>query len=522
MAKSLSIKQILPLFNQKTKEQLEKWKRKISKEQKINTPSNSFLLKIYHSLLKEGRIKRNLALEKILRKRPIRSLSGVVNISVLTKPYPCPGQCIFCPQEKGLPKSYLSKEPAVERAKTLSFSPKRQVAKRIEDLKNCGHNPEKIELRIIGGTFSYYPKDYQKYFIQKIFESVNQKKSKNLKEAQKINERSKNKIVSLSIETRPDYINEKEIKNLRTLGVTKVEIGVQTIFDDILSMVKRGHSIKETIRATKLLKDAGFKVSYQLMPNLPGSDLKRDFLMFLEIFQNQDFKPDYLKIYPLMLIKNTKLFYLIKKKKIFLSLYSEKELKDLIKRVKTITPFWVRIERIVRDFPLPGSQISNLRQKILQEMKEEKKACHCLRCREIKEKYNPEEKIYLFREDYFASDGKEIFLSFETKKREKVLSFLRLRIPSFYFQNEKPLFPVLKDSALLREIKTLGELTGLEEKKISPQHQGLGKKLIKEAEKISKKEFYLKKISVISGVGARNYFRKLGFKLSQTYMVKNL
>jgi len=513
---------ILTLFQQKTKKELENWKRKISKEYKIKTPSNSFLLRIYHSLLKKRKIKRNLNLEKILKKRPIRSLSGVVNISVLTKPYPCPGQCIFCPQEKGLPKSYLSNEPAVERAKKLSFSPKKQVEKRIEDLKNCGHNTEKIELRIIGGTFTFYPKGYQRYFVQKIFEGANQKKSKDLKEAQKINERAKNKIVSLSIETRPDYIDEEEIKNLRMLGITKVELGIQTIFDDILSMIKRGHSVQETIKATKILKDAGFKVSYQVMPNLPGSDLNKDYLMFLQIFQNQNFKPDYLKIYPLMILKKTKLFYLLKKKKISPFLYSETELKDLIKKIKTITPFWIRIERIIRDFPLPGSQISNLRQKILQEMKEEKKKCHCLRCREVKEKYNLKEKIYLFREDYFASDGKEIFLSFETKNREKVLSFLRLRIPAFYFENKKPLFSVLKDSSLLREIKTLGELTGLNERKISPQHRGLGKKLIKEAEKISKKEFYLKKIAAISGVGARNYFRKLGFKLSETYMVKKL
>ena len=333
----------------KTRAHLGLFKRKVAKKYKIPCPSNIQLLKAYHALLKNKRIKGSKRIEQLLKTRPIRSLSGIVNVSVLSKPYPCPGRCLYCPLEKGIPKSYLSGEPAVERAKALNFDPYLQVQKRIEMLKYEGHPTDKIDLRIIGGTWSYYPKKYQNLFIKRCFEAANGKKSKNLLEAQKINEKSKQRIIGLSVETRPDFINEKEIKQLRKLGVTKVEIGVQSIYDDILKLNKRGHGIKETIEATKTLKDAGFKVSYQIMLNLPGSTPKKDIKMGKELFSSPNFKPDSLKIYPCALVKEAPLYKWHLKGKY--RPYTKKRLVEIIKKMKREVPCYVRIERILRDIP---------------------------------------------------------------------------------------------------------------------------------------------------------------------------
>ena len=449
-------------------------------------------------------------MELLLITRPVRSLSGIVNISVLTKPYPCPGKCLYCPQEANIPKSYVSGEPAVERAKKLNYDPYLQTKLRIEMLEYEGHPTDKIELRIVGGTWSFYPKKYQEWFVKRCFDACNKRKNKTLKEAQKINEKAKHRIVGLSIETRPDFINEKEIKQLRTLGTTMVELGVQTIYDNILDINLRGHKVKETISATKLLKDAGFKVLYQIMPNLLGSNVKKDEAMFKELFKNQDFQPDLLKIYPCALLKEAPLYKLWKKKKY--KPYTEKQLINLIKSIKKKIPSYIRIQRISRDIPssriIAGpAKISNIRQIL----KNQNIHCKCIRCREVRDNYKQKEKLYLFRKEYKASKGKEIFLSFENKNRTKLYSLLRLRKTS-------------ENQAIIREIHTFGQQLPISERQnaISPQHQGLGKKLIKEAERITKKEFKLKKISVIAAVGARNYFRKSGYKLEDTYMVKIL
>jgi len=499
------------------------FKRIIAKKYKIPCQSNIELLKAYHELLRKGRIKKSKKIENLLKTRPVRSLSGIINISVLTKSYPCPGKCLYCPIEKGIPKSYVSGEPAVERAKRLKFDPYLQVKKRIEMLENEGHPTDKIELRIVGGTWSYYPRRYQTWFITRCFAACNAKLTRNrnakltrkiitLKEKQKRNERAKHRIVGLSIETRPDFINEKEIKHLRELGVTMVELGVQSIYDDVLKINLRGHGVKETILATKLLKDAGFKVLYQMMPNLPGSNLKRDEKMFDELFRNPDFQPDLLKIYPCALLKVAPLYKLWEAGKY--KPYTEKQLINLIKSIKKKIPYYVRIQRITRDIPSRSivtgpAKISNLRQILAEKMKEGGWHCKCIRCREVRENYDPKEKVYLFREDYEASSEKEIFLSFENKNRTKLYSLLRLRITS-------------QNKAIVREIHTYGQLVPVAEKRLAPQHRGLGKKLIKEAGRITKKEFSLNKIAVISAAGVRDYFRKLGYKLKNTYMVKNL
>jgi elongator complex protein 3 len=527
MIKNELIKELLK-SQPRNENDLASFKRKIAKKYKIACPSNINLLELYHSLLKLKRIKKNRNLEILFKKRRVRSLSGVVVVSVLTKPYPCPGRCIYCPEEKGIPKSYLSGEPAVERAKKLNFDPYLQVRKRIEALEKEGHPTDKIELRVIGGSFSVYPEKYKMWFVTRCFAACNTKltrKIKSLKEEQKLNEKASHRIVGMSIETRPDLITKEEIKRLRDFGVTMVEIGVQTIFDDILKQCQRGHGVKETTRATKLLKDAGFKIMYQMMPNLPGSNLKRDFECFKKIFQNPDFKPDWLKIYPCVVCKESKLFQIWKRGEY--KPYSDRELIDLLTCIKKILPYWVRIARLFRDIPASkikaGSKISNLREVVLKKLKKRGERCRCIRCREVKANYNPREKIYLQREDYEASDGKEIFLSFENKEKTKLLSFLRLRIPSQVFLKEKHFLPYLQDSAIIREIHTYGELVPFNKKiKVAPQHRGLGKKLIQKAENITKREFNLPKIAVISGVGVRIYWQRLGYKLKESYMVKKI
>jgi elongator complex protein 3 len=347
-------------------------------------------------------------------------------------------------------------------------------------------------------------------------------KENHLKTLQKRNETSKHRIVGLTLETRPDYIDEKEIIRIRKLGATRVELGVQSIYDDVLKLNKRGHGRAEVIKSTKLLKDSGFKINYHMMPNLPGSDHKRDLQMFEELFSNPDFQPDMLKIYPCVVVKDAQIYNWWKNGKY--KPYSDKKLLDLLSGIKKNIPYYVRITRVIRDIPstsiIAGNKISNLRQVLEKRSEEENWKCKCIRCREIRRGYDLETKLELFREDYNASQGKEIFLSFEDDNRKNLHSMLRLRIND---PESKPAFPALKDSAIIREVHTYGKLVAVSAKnKRSPQHTGLGKKLMLEAERIARKEFGLKKIAVISGVGVRNYYRKLGFKLKDGYMTKKL
>ncbi len=495
-------------------------KKDLCKKIGIFPPTNADLRDCYDKLLKEKRIKRSEKLEKLLRSRGIRTESGVAVIAVLTKSYPCPGKCLYCPTEKDMPKSYLSNEPAVMRAIKVGFDPYNQVQTRIKSLELNGHNTDKIELIVMGGTFSSLPATYQKQFIYECFRGCNEydrkiknqkSKTKNLDklilQEQRKNEKAKHRIVGLTLETRPDYINEKEIANFRNLGCTRVELGVQSIFDSVLKINKRGHGIEETIRATKLLKDAGFKINYHIMPGLYGSDLKKDYLMFKELFQNSNFQPDMLKIYPAVVTKNSELYKLWKREK-YKALADKQFEKFIIKVKNNLIPPYVRIARLVRDVPatsiVAGPVVSNLRQLISRESK-----CPCIRCREVRADYDIKEKIFLDRMDYKASSGQEIFLQYVSKDKKKLFALLRLRISN--------------NSAMIREVHTYGKLAKIDSKdKSSPQHIGLGKKLIQEAERIAKKEFSLNKIVVISGVGVREYYRKLGYKLQNTYMVKYL
>lgn len=503
----------------KTPEDLALAKRKLAKKFGVALFSNIDLLKAYHDFCSDKSRPTSKIIDNLLKKRLVRSLSGVAVVSVLTKPYPCPGKCLYCPTEKGMPKSYLSNEPAVMRAILNKFNPYKQVKTRIKSLEEQGHPTDKIELIVIGGTWSFLPKKYQEHFIKKCFDAANGRAGKNLEVSQKINETAENRIIGITVETRPDYISEKEILQMRRLGVTRVELGAQSIYDDVLNFNLRGNSMKDIISATKLLKDAGFKVCYHMMPNLPGSDLGRDKKMFKEIFFNPDFQPDLLKIYTCAVLKEAPLYKLWQEGKY--KPYTEKQLTELLLEIKKAIPYYCRIQRLTRDIPSASivegpAKISNMRQILAKLSNKDSWKCKCIRCREVGMNYDPKEKLYLFRQDYEASGGKEIFLSYKNKNQERLYSLLRLRIPS-----GQEFIPVLKNSAIIRELHTYGQLHPLKYSAISPQHKGLGKKLIAEAERIAKKYGY-KSIAVISGIGAREYYKKLGYKLKDTYLTKNL
>jgi elongator complex protein 3 len=474
--------------------------------------SNIDLRRVYDCMVAAGDIETDNNIEKLLITKKMRSLSGVSVITVLTKPYPCPGKCIYCPTEENVPKSYLSDEPAVMRAILNDYNASKQVKTRLTSLIRQGHPIGKIELIIIGGTFSYLPRDYQEIFVKDCFDALNGKVSKDLIEAKTLNETSKSRCVGLTLETRPDHIHGDEINWFRYLGATRVELGVQTVFDDILRLNSRGERVEDTVRATKLLKDAGFKICYHLMPNLYGSTLERDKEMFRTVFQDDRFKPDYIKIYPCMIIAGTPLYKLWKEDKY--QSYSDKDLKSLIKYVKTIVPYWVRIMRTIRDIPAPnivsGSVLSNMRQIVHEEMLRDGLKCRCIRCREVGnysssevEKFSIKSNDKLFIEEYPASGGTEYFLSFEFEDRSVIYSLLRLRLANI---------------AIIREVHTYGQQVGVGETG-EIQHRGYGRKLINEAEKIAKKAGY-ENISVISGVGVRDYYRKLGYTLDSEYMTK--
>lgn len=484
----------------------------------IATPSRINLLQSYHNLLKKGKIKANLKLESLLKKREIRTLSGVAVIAVLTKPFPCPGKCVWCPSEKNMPKSYLSNEPAVMRAILNKFDPYKQVAMRLRALKMTGHDTDKCELIVMGGTWSYLPHKYQAWFIKRCFDAFNGKIAKTLKQAQTWNVTAKFRVIGLTLETRPDYINVSEIKRMRELGATRVELGVQSIDDKILKLGHRGHLVKQTILATKLLKDAGFKISYHMMPNLPGATPAKDEAMFKKLFSDQNFQPDMLKIYPCVVTKNSKLYGWYKEGKF--KAYSDKQLLDLLIKIKKSIPPYVRISRLIRDIPdvsiVSGNKISNLRQMIFNKAGN---ICKCIRCREAR---NQEVSLKLIKFKvikYKASDGWEYFLSYESKDGKTLFALLRLRIPLKPDQNLIKELPELKNSAIIREVHTYGKLIPINTKSKAIQHMGFGKRLIIQAEKIVK-QHKLKKVAVISGIGVRKYYEKLGYQLSGTYMVK--
>ena len=509
---------LLPHFNTLSGGNIYQIKKKVAgKFGKM--PKDSEILESYQALLEDRKIKKNQALEKSLVTRKIRSESGVTPFAVMTKPYPCPGQCTYCPLELGMPKSYLSDEPAAARAKSLNFDPEAQINSRLQQLDITGHPTDKIELIVIGGTFGSYENDYKKEFFLDMINAVNGESKKTLKEAQVRNESAKRRIVGISVETRPDWIDEEEVRLLRNLGVTKVQLGVQALDNKIMEHIKRGHTLEDVATATRLLKDAGIKVCYHFMPNLPGSTPDHDLEMAKLMYEDKRYKPDFLKIYPVQVIEGTELYQEWERGEY--KPYGDDVLIKTLVSIKKITPPYVRIDRLVRDISKQwvsaGTHLTNMRQVIHHQMGSENWSCKCIRCREARGKSIPQD-VTLHNLVIPNLGATEHLLTYEDQA--SLYSLLRLRLPD---KDNNPLFPELEGAAIIRELHTYG--TALEVGRVGEkgksQHLGLGKKLIKEAEKIAKEEGY-KKIAVISAIGTRGYYRKLGYRLNNLYMTKML
>lgn len=539
-----------------TSDDFHKLKNSIYKDYKISELiTNISLLKRYRELVDLWEIRPDLRIFKLLRKRAIRSLSGVSVISILTKPAKCVWKCIYCPSYDNLPKSYIPNEPAVMRAELNQFDAIKQVQNRLRSLEITGHNIWKCDVRIIWGTWSLYEDDYQEEFIKDIYDAHsnyeevkkniipsnqdNEKfasfemrawfeivKSKNLEEAKKRNETSASRVIGIAIETRPDFINIEEIKKLRKYWVTRVEIGYQTTIDEINKLNKRWHWNAESKFATKLLKDAGFKVVAHIMPNLLGSNPALDIKSLKNVFDDPDFRPDELKIYPMVVTPNSELTQIWKKWEF--TPYDDETLIDLMASLQWLIPEYVRLNRMYRDIPasdiLAGSHLANLRQITDKKMKEKWLTRKDISAREIREKLNNPENAILDTIKYSASGGEEYFLQFIDKQDRTIFSQLRLRIPSQILDNEPHFIPELQDVAIIREVHTYGDQLKIWEKwNLSGQHIWFWKKLIAEAERIVKTNYpQIKKIAVISGVWVRWYYEKLWYKLEWEYMVKKV
>ena len=477
------------------------------------------------TILKYATDQEKKLLTQLLRRRKTRTNSGVSVIAIMTEPLPCPGECMYCPGSDSQPnekvaQSYTGQEPAALRSIHNHYDPFKQVESRINDLEAIGHQVDKIELIIMGGTFLSTELSYQRRFIKGAYEGVLGRKTIDLEDALNQSEKSRKRIIGLTIETRPDYCKEDHVDLMLSYGATRVEIGVQTVYDDIYKLVNRGHTTKDSKEAIRIARDAGLKINAHIMPNLPGSTIQKDFNLFNQLFSDPDYRPDMLKIYPCLVIKGTKLYDWWKHNKF--QPYSTEQLVELLATVKEHLPTYVRIQRIMRDIPAPlieaGCDKSNLRQLIQERLNEKGLKCKCIRCREYgigsqkNEYYNNElNQFKLNRIDYDASEGKEIFLSFE--REDLLLGYLRLRYPS-----EKAHRTELNDgkTLIVREVRVVGEIvpTNSDPERVTQvQHRGFGKMLMDEAEKISSDEFDALKLNVISGIGAREWFYDLGYKI---------
>jgi elongator complex protein 3 len=446
-------------------------------------------------------------------KKASRTISGVTPVAVMAKPFPCPGKCVYCPSSPDAPKSYTVESPAVLRARSCGFDAGKQVKVRLQTLAEMGHALDKIELIVMGGTFLCYPRDYQYGFIKGCYESLNGINSSSLEEARQLNEVAEHRCVGLCLETRPDFCGEDEIKSMLDFGATRVELGVQTLDDEVHRVTKRGHGVTEVISATRLLRDCGFKVYYHWMPGLPGSTAEHDLELSQQLFGDERFRPDGLKLYPTLVVQGSELEGWYRGNRY--QPYGDDELVDLVMAITTLIPKYVRISRVMRDIPgkfiIAGTRDLALRETIKKKMAQVGLHCSCIRCREYGHRLRDGWAIgepYLTRHDYETSGGREVFLSYEDEG-ETLFGLLRLRI--------------LEESTVVRELHIFGPEVALGERlERAAQHHGLGEKLLHEAERITRMEFKIDRISVLSGVGAREYYRSLGYHLEDSYMVKEL
>jgi len=488
-------------------------------------PSNS-------EIIRHLKPEESAKLLPILRRKTVRSISGVTVVAVMTKPSPCPvdESCAYCPggPATGVPQSYTGHEPAAMRGSQNEYNAYAQVRTRIEQLEAIGHKVDKVELIIMGGTFLSTPSDYQKDFVRQCLNAITETKSSSLEDVKKLAETSRIRNVGITVETRPDWAKEEHVNRMLQLGVTRVEMGVQNIYDDIYKRINRGHCVQDVIEATRIMKDAGLKVVYHLMPGLPGSNFERDIQGFREIFTNPFFKPDMIKIYPCLVIKGTKVYDWWRNGEY--RPYTTEEAAQLIAEIKKFVPPWVRIMRVQRDIPAKlieaGVKLSNLRQIAIEKLGTEGKRCQCIRCREVghrwlKDKVKPDpEKIEIKNVTEEASGGKEIFISAEDPVNNILVGYLRLRIPSGK-ANRPEIVP--ESTAIVRELRVYGPLVPVGRHLAEAwQHKGYGKIFLYEAERIALDDYDQTKIVVTSALGTKQYYQRFGYKYDGPYVSKHL
>jgi elongator complex protein 3 len=446
-------------------------------------------------------------------KKASRTISGVTPVAVMAKPFPCPGKCVYCPSSPEAPKSYTVESPAVLRARSCGFDARKQVEVRLRTLAEMGHARDKIELIVMGGTFLSYPSDYQYAFVKDCYDALNGITSCDLEEARTLNENAEHRCVGLCIETRPDFCGEEEIRRMLDFGATRVELGVQTLDDEIQCLTKRGHGTAEVTSATRLLRDNGFKVYHHWMPGLPGSTPERDLRQSRQLFEDARFRPDGLKLYPTLVVRGSELENWYRDHRY--QPYPDEVMMDLLVDIKVLIPKYVRVSRLMRDIPakfiIAGSRDLALRGTIKKKMEQAGVRCSCIRCREYGHRRRDGWSIgepRLTRSNYETLGGKEIFLSYEDEN-ETLFGLLRLRVNG--------------QKAVVRELHIFGAEVPLGKRsEQGAQHHGLGEGLLWEAERIARDDFKAPRLSVLSGVGAREYYRSLGYRLEGPYMVKEL
>lgn len=514
-------------------------------EKKI--PSKSILSTCYQELKKQNLIDENFNLEKYLIHKKVRSESGVVVITIVMKPdkFSCPFNCHMCPDERienganvDMPRSYLSTEPAEMRAMEVDFDTVLQFRSRMMTLEKNGHKPDKAEIIVLGGTFSTYPRNYQEEFIRDIYYAANtyfsysdDRERKTILDEQKINETAECHIVGITLETRPDQINKSEIERFRYYGCTRVQLGIQHTNNQILDKINRRHHVEHSIKAIRMLKEYGYKVDIHIMPDLPGSNKELDMKMMEDIFLTDKFQPDYIKIYPCLDVQYTEIRKW--KEEGRWKPYAEEnngnDLIDVVVYAKKLLPYWMRINRVQRDFPVSSKKNNfvgyvsntiptNFRQMVLKKLHSYGLTCKCINCREIRDKESNPEKAILRIDKYEASEGIEHFISYNSKDMKHLYGFVRLR-----FNLKKNKGPFDNNYAFIRELHVYGQVEKVNEKTQSDtvQHMGFGKKLLKQAEKIAW-DYGYENIAIISAVGTREYYRKQGYNLKNTYMIKKL
>ncbi|XP_038164512.1 elongator complex protein 3 [Cyprinodon tularosa] len=471
-----------------------------------------------------------------LKAKPIRTASGIAVVAVMCKPHRCPhisftgNICVYCP---GGPdsdfeystQSYTGYEPTSMRAIRARYDPYLQTRHRVEQLKQLGHSVDKVEFIVMGGTFMALPEEYRDYFIRNLHDALSGHTSNNVAEAVRYSERSNTKCVGITIETRPDYCLKRHLSDMLSYGCTRLEIGVQSVYEDVARDTNRGHTVRAVCESFQLAKDAGFKVVAHMMPDLPNVGMERDVEQFIEFFENPAFRPDGLKLYPTLVIRGTGLYELWKTGRY--KSYTPSALVDLVARILALVPPWTRVYRVQRDIPMPlvssGVEHGNLRELALARMKDMGTECRDVRTREvgiqeIHHKVRPYQ-VELVRRDYVANGGWETFLSYEDPEQDILIGLLRLRRCS-----PQSFRPELKGGvSIVRELHVYGSVVPVSSRDPSKfQHQGFGMMLMEEAERIAREEHSSEKLAVISGVGTRNYYRKMGYELEGPYMTKQL